>query len=60
MERIIGSAGTVNLRDFSESYKKVKEFKERHAKRMSVDMAGRLLEKSARLKDRLQASFMLP
>ena len=60
MERIIGSAGTVNLREFNQSYKKVQEYKERHAKRMSVDMAGKLLEKSARLKDSLQASFMLP
>ena len=60
MERIIGSAGTVNLREFNQSYKKVQDYKERHAKRMSVDMAGKLLEKSARLKDSLQASFMLP
>lgn len=42
MERIVTSQGTVNMRNFQESYKKVEQYKVRRSRKTSLDIAERI------------------
>ena len=44
MVRIISSEPTLNIRKMNESYNKIKEFKKRHATKVTLEIAERLIE----------------
>ena len=60
MVRIITSESTLNIRKMNESYNKMKEFKKRHATKVSLEIAERLIEKGDRLREINSTEVVIP
>lgn len=60
MERIVGSAGTLDSQGMDKTFRRAQEFKLRHARKTSVELASRLIERSSRLKNSVMTTYMLP
>ena len=60
MERIVGSAGTLDSQGMDKTFRRAQEFKLRHSRKTSVQLASRLMEQSSRLKNSVMTTYMLP